>query len=344
MIWGFSHAHLKKLGGGDRDYLAAAAQGYRFLKQQFRDTQNGGYFWSTELDGTARNRDKIIYGQSFVIYALVEFYRASGNSEALADALRLFNDLQTHAHDPERKGWIEHFEPNWTPILRREPRAMVEVGGYKSANTHLHLMEAFTELYQVSQDAKVRLALLESLRLNQKYFYPRDAAKSCFHRKLGWERVTEASSAGLSYGHNVEFAWLMIRAERVLGLKPSWSHFYAHLDHALKYGWDSERGGVYSRGAGKQPATDTDKVWWVQSEMLAALVDALEHKPDARYEQALVQLLDFIDRYQAEPKTRIWRDTVTATGAPKSPALAHNWKANYHDVRALVKFLELNAR
>jgi len=344
MIWGFSHAHLKGLGDGKRDYLADARQGYEFLIRNFLDRDHGGYFWTTDLEGKPLNTRKIVYGESFVIYGLVEYFRASRDDSALRHALELYQVLQKHAHDSEHGGWIEHFQRDWTPILKPGPEAIVEVGGYKSANTHLHLMEAFAELYQVSRDPAVRRSLSEALELNQKYFYPKNAGESCFHRKLDWQPVTDASSAGLSYGHNVEFAWLMIRAENVLARNPSWGHFYAHLDHALKYGYDHERGGLYSRGTGDQPATDKDKIWWVQSEMLAALSDALKNRPDEAYSKALDSLLTFIEKYQADPADGIWYDTVTAEGKPKSRAKAHNWKANYHDVRALVKFIEYAAQ
>lgn len=86
----------------------------------------------------------------------------------------------------------------------------MEVGGLKSANTHLHLMEALTELYEASHDAAVKKSLAEALKINAEYFYPKDAGKSCFHRQPDWKVVTDPKSAGLSYGHNVEFAWLMI--------------------------------------------------------------------------------------------------------------------------------------
>jgi mannobiose 2-epimerase len=306
----------------------------------FKDGEHDGYFWTTDLKGQTLNPRKIVYGQAFVIYGLVEYYRASGDQSALRNALEQFRTLQKRAYDEKNGGWIEHFERDWTPMLKRGPEAIVEVGGLKSANTHLHLMEAFAELYDATRDREVRKALSESLRINKMYFYPRKAGKACFHRQMDWEEVTDQSSAGLSYGHNVEFAWLMIRAEQVLGRKPAWGHFYAHLDHALKYGYDHERGGLYSRGTGDNPATDKDKVWWVQSEMLAALTDALLNRPDEEYQTALASLLGFIRKYQADPKDGIWLDTVTFDGRPKSPGKAHNWKANYHDVRALVKFIE----
>jgi mannobiose 2-epimerase len=340
MIWGFSHAHLHGCSDDERNYLKAAAQGFRFLQNHFQDKTNGGYFWKTDLTGQVTNDRKIVYGQAFVIYALVEYVRASGDLEALRTAQALYQTLQKRAYDAKNGGWMEHFQRDWQPILKPEPGAEVEVPGYKSANTHLHLMEALAELAEITNDASVKKSLSEAIRLNVKYFYPKQPGKSCFHRQPDWKPVTDPKSAGLSYGHNVEFAWLMIRAEAVLNRKPSWSHFEAHLRHALNYGFDQSYGGLYARGDDDQPATDTDKIWWVQAEMLAALTVAVQHRAEPVYTEALDKLLEFVRTYQADQTDGIWLDTVTAEGKPKNTAKAHNWKANYHDVRALVKFTE----
>ena len=340
MIWGFSHAHLKGLSDAKRNYLKAAEQGYHFFQDHFLDKENGGYFWTTDLSGKPLDQRKLVYGESFAIYGLVEYYRASGNKAALGQALELYHVLQKHAHDGKNGGWVEHFERTWTPILDPKAPVIVELGGAKSANTHLHLMEALTELYEATRDPEVKQSLEEALKINSTWFYPEDPSKCAFHRQPDWQPVTAPSSAGLSYGHNVEFAWLMIRAEKILGRNLSWAHFDAHLQHALKYGYDHERGGLYSRGFDNQPATDTDKVWWVQAEMLAALTDGLKHKQNQACSESLEKLLQFINKYQAEPKEGIWLDTVAADGTPKVTAKAHNWKANYHDVRAMVKFIE----
>ncbi|HVV69953.1 MAG TPA: AGE family epimerase/isomerase, partial [Verrucomicrobiae bacterium] len=340
MIWGFSHAHLKKFDDPKRDYLKAAEQGYKFLIDHFLDREQGGYFWTTDLAGKPLDQRKIVYGESFVMYGLVEYYRASGDQTALQHALDLYHVLQRRAHDPNHGGWLEHFQRDWTPILDPGAQVIVERAGCKSANTHLHLLESLTELYAATKDNAVRQSLEEAVRINSTWFYPRDPGKSTFHRHLDWTPVTEPSSAGVSYGHNVEFAWLLIHAQEVLGQPPAWDHFDAHIRHALQFGFDHVRGGLYSRGFDDQPATDTDKVWWVQAEMLAALTDGLKHKPNPEYSKALEQLLQFITTYQENPSDGIWLDTVTAEGKPKVTAKAHNWKANYHDVRAIVKFIE----
>jgi len=123
-----------------------------------------------------------------------------------------------------------------------------------------------------------------------------------------------------------------------------WDHFYALLDHALKNGYDHQRGGLYYRGFDDHPATDTEKIWWVQAEMLSALTDALKHEDDPHYEIVLGQQLQFIKNHQVGPRAGIWLYAVTADGQPMDTTLANSWKANYHDVRAMMKFVDAFAR
>jgi mannobiose 2-epimerase len=341
MIWGFSHAHLRGLGDGSRDYLAAARQGYEFLIKHFLDPQHGGYYWRTDPAGKVLNDYKILYGEAFVVYALVEYYRASGDPQAMRHAMDLYRVIQARMHDPKHDGWFEHAQRDFQLVLDpADRRAEVEVAGRKSANAHLHWMEALSELYAVTRDRDVRRSLREALRLNQTYFYPKNPGQSCFHRMPDWQSVPQDPHPGLSYGHNVEFAWLMIRAEQVLRRTPSWFHFNAVMVHALKYGYDHVRGGLFNRGFGDRPATDTDKIWWVQSEMLAALADALAHEYNPAYSLALDKLLHWLVQYQILPADGIWIEAADAAGAPKNTSKAHSWKAAYHDVRGLVKFIE----
>jgi mannobiose 2-epimerase len=341
MVWGFSHAHIKGLEDPQRSYLEAARLGYEFIRDHFYDTANGGYFTSTDLTGNPLERRKSLYAQSFVIFAFLEYHRASADPRARSEAMDLFRLLQKKAHDGRNNGWFEHFEENWTVIT--EPYAgqyVIEVPGLKSANAHLHWMEALTALYKEMPDARVKQALAESIEVNQRYFYPKEPGKSSFHRHFDWRPVSAFSSQGLSYGHNVEFAWLMVEAQKALGRAPSWDHFYAHIDHALKFGFDHERGGVHDRGYGDRPASRTDKIWWVQAEMMAALTDAIRNHVRPDYGQALEKLNHFVWSFMVDPRDGIWLDTVAADGAIVSKAKANNWKAAYHDVRAMVKFYE----
>ena len=339
MVWAFSHAHLHGLDNKGH-CLEAAKNGYDFLTEKFGDHKNGGYFWKTDISGKTTNHQKILYGQSFVIYALVEYYRASKSDEALRRAMELYRVMQAHAHDQKNGGWVEHFTADWKPLCGKHTVAQVEVIGYKSANTHLHLQESLTELYDATRESRVKRSLEESLEINKRYFYPENVGSSCLHRKPDWSEVTSAGSLGLSYGHNVEFAHLMIRSENSLGRREDWPHFYALINHALKFGFDYWQGGLYYRGIDDRPAYDTTKVWWTQAEMISALTDALRHQENRGYRKSLNKLVHFVNEFQTDKRDGVWLNAVNRQGKPTNTGKAHNWKDNYHEVRALVKFIE----
>ena len=251
----------------------------------------------------------------------------------------LYREVQAHLHDDKNGGWFEQADRQWKLLAPGDRRNQFDLIGSKSANAHLHWMEALTELYEASRELAVKESLIEALRLNQTYFFPANPANYRAYRRFDWRAVTDPGYNELSYGHSVEFPWLMVRAERVLGRDLSWDRFYALLDHALKYGYDAERGGLYNRGFEEQPATDREKIWWVQAEMLAALTEALNHQSDVRYAVALEKLLDFVRTYQTSSEDGIWLTSVTADRAAAGTGKATSWKANYHDLRAILKFV-----
>jgi mannobiose 2-epimerase len=336
----FSHAHLKGLDKAGLGYLAAAEQGYRFLLEHFHDADHGGFRWMTDRAGRKLNDAKILYGQAFVVYALVELARAGGDSDVLSTALDLHRVVNERTRDSENGGWFEHTTPDWSLLPVDDARAVLDVAGLKSANANVHWLEALIELFDATGSEQVRRSLLEARLVNHRYFFPPDPARSCQYRQPDWSPVAGAASNAVSYGHNVEFAWMLIRAEKVLGLPPSWEVFYAHLDHALRNGYDHRRGGAYHAGFGNRPATRTEKVWWVQAELAVALTDALLNRWDHRYSRALVQTLGFVERHQTVHADGVWVQAVTAKGRRQEARKAGPWKVGYHEVRALVRLVE----
>jgi mannobiose 2-epimerase len=142
MVWFYSR--LARAGYGGREYLDAAASGYRFLKEKMWDPRYGGFYWQVDVTGEQKLwRKKHLYGQSFALYALSEYYLATGDKEALDLATRLFNLLEEKAHDKTYGGYLESFNEDWTPA---PPDEMSYMGrsDFKLMNTHLHLLESMT--------------------------------------------------------------------------------------------------------------------------------------------------------------------------------------------------------
>lgn len=338
LVWIFSLAHRKGFGAAD-EYLTAASSGYRFLLDHFLDRDRGGYAWATDRSGTPVNDAKILYGQAFVIYAFVEHARAGGEAEALQHALDVHRVVNEQLRDTEHRGWREHAAADWSPLPGDDPRGGIDVIGRKSGDTNLHWMEALAELFDETADHDVRRSLTEVLDVSRTHLFPDDPVQSHAYCFPNWSPDPAISNLW-PYGHNVEFVWLMIRAERALGAQPSWDQLYAYLDHTLLHGFDHRRGGVYRSGVIDHPADHTDKVWWVQAEMMAALTEALVQREEPRYATALAQLLTFVERHLIDRVDGVWLHAVTERGRRRVPLKSGASQVSYHEVRALVKLVD----
>jgi mannose/cellobiose epimerase-like protein (N-acyl-D-glucosamine 2-epimerase family) len=93
-------------------------------------------------------------------------------------------------------------------------------------------------------------------------------------------------------------------------------------------------------GFGARPALVTEKIWWGQAEMLAALTTSVRHRAAPEHVEALEQLLSFLTRHQIDPQDGVWFDAVKADGSPWRPAKAHGRKTSFHELRAMARFIE----
>ena len=341
LLWVFSHAHLLGYSTPQHDYLKRAAHGYCYLIESMLDRQYGGFFWKTDVNGGVIEAQKILYGQSMAIYGLVEYHRVSGLSEPLEYACSVYETVQQRFHDKVHGGWIEHCERDFTPLTCTGDRlpGMPDVIGFKSGDAHLHWMEALTELYSEVKDASVRDSLVEAIELLCTGFYPRDVSASAEYLLPDWKPVGNDEFSGVSHGHMIEFAWLMLHAQHALGLTHDWDHFESLMRHSLRYGFDQERGGFYFRGKPNEPACDTTKFWWVQAEGLSALTDAAAHFDSDEYNEPLSQLVNWIRNYQIRSDDGVWIVSTDDQGRPQNVKKAGEWKAAYHEVRAITKFV-----
>ncbi len=342
LLWAFSHAHLLCYSTSQHDYLKAAAHGYSYLIETMLDRQYGGCYWKTDVNRGVIEPNKILYGQAMAIYALVEYHRASGLSEPLAYACSIYETAQQRFRDTIHGGWVEHCDRDFTPLTCTGERlpGMPDIVGFKSGDAHLHWMEALTELYAQTQDASVRDSVVETIELLCTRFYPPDVRASCEYRLPDWNPIANDELSGVSHGHMIEFAWLLLHAQQALGMPRDWDHFESLLKHSLRYGFDHERGGFYFRGKPNETACDTTKYWWIQAEALSALTDAAAHFDSDEYNATLDQLVDWILNNQIRSDDGVWIVSTDAAGRPLNVKKAGEWKAAYHEVRAITKFVQ----
>lgn len=338
-------------------YKTGARHGFRFLNDVMWDKKMGGFFTLVDRQGRIVNDEsKTSYGNAFGIYAISAYYAATGDSNALNKAREAFYWLEKGAHDPIAYGYYQDLHQDGTPIKRKETNFSTSSIGYKDQNSSIHLLEAFTELYSVWPEPLVRRRLEEMLLLIRDTITSPEGYLYLFlqpdWRPISFKDSTKSSILKhrnldhVSFGHDVETAFLMLEASHALGNKndtKTLSVAKRMVDHALLNGWDNKSGGFYDEGYyfKNQPGItiikDT-KNWWAQAEGLNTLLVMADFFPNDKmnYFQKFKQLWKYVQSYLIDHRYGDWYEGGLDKEPHKRKALkGHIWKATYHQYRAI---------
>ncbi|MBU0715999.1 MAG: AGE family epimerase/isomerase [Verrucomicrobia bacterium] len=349
----FTLSSVHRAGLDDGRALDAARQGVLFVIRHFWDREYGGWYWITDREGHVQDDSKIMYGQCFGVYALAEYALASGDPQGKEYAEATFNVIQRSAADSAYGGYWEMFRRNWS----LKPGEL-DGGNRKTLDVHMHLMEAFTALYELTGSPTHRRKLEEIIQvLTARMLHPRfhtglaqfDAEfhplpAILFRNVWGSDRDTDAGARPLNntnYGHNLELCWLLKHAVEILGadLAPYLPIIKAMNDQAIKFGVDWEYGGVYVEGPHDGPATQTLKEFWQQAEVLVGFLDAVELFREQPYWDAFEDVFAFVWDKMINHEVGEWYALLERDGRIKWDYLGHEWKCGYHTVRAVIQSL-----
>jgi mannobiose 2-epimerase len=328
ILWTYSAAYGRYR---DPDYLAMAELAHDDLMAHFHDRRNGGFWWSIAADGTVLRDRKQIYGQAFAVYALAEYHAATGLGAPLEAAIGTYRLIEAHARE-RHGGYLEAFGPAWEPIADMRLSG-VDLNEPKSQNTHLHIMEAYTRLLAVWPDPALRGVLHELVGI----MLGRIVDPRAGHLGLFFAEDWEPRSDRVSYGHDIEAAWLLMRAAEVLGdpaLEARIRPLAVRIAEAtLAEGVDSD-GGVYNQG-GPGGLTDTNKEWWPQAEAVIGFLEAHRISGEERFLKAALRTWDFIEQRLIDRGKGEWLRGVTREGRVLDNELKVSfWKCPYHNGRA----------
>lgn len=351
ILWTFAAAYRHY---ADIAYLDMAERAYRYLRSNFADAEHGGYYWMLSAQGAVSEDKKQVYGQAFVIYALSEYAlaldalrehelakdAAAGQQNGLRAELeeecrRIFALLERHSLDPQHGGYIEAHARDWsaTDDLSLSGKDLNEK---KSMNTHLHVLEGYTNLYRIWPSETLRRSLAELLEVTLTHIV--DAQTG--HFRLFFDEAWDSKSRHVSYGHDIEGSWLLFEAAEVLGgqeLIERVRGVALHMAQAvLARGVDTD-GGLWNE-AEDGTLVDDGKDWWPQAEAMVGFYNAYQLSGDEAYREAAGRSWDFIrehlvDRERGEWYWSVSNDRVPNTKEPKLGA----WKCPYHNSRACLE-------
>lgn len=345
------------------EFLDYARSGYEFIRDHYRDEKYGGLFNSCTIEGMPDKGSlffKRSYAQAFAIHGLTKYFEVSGDSSALELATITFAWLDNNARDDIHGGYFEQLYREGTP-QEAGPEASSRPGylpftGLKEFNSSIHLLEALTGLYRVWPDSRVKGRLEEMYTLfKEKLIHPDGYLLLYFYPD--WTPVPASVMDSISegnawytqhatFGHDVEIAYLLLEAAKALGKEnDSVAHKLAKklVNHSMEYGWDYEKGGFYYMGYKNEDGMDIydpHKAWWTEAEGLNALLlmHSLYPEDDKDYYGLFLQLWNYIDHYLIDKEYGGWYNYgLDNFPENRKQKKSHNWKASYHNVRAMVE-------
>lgn len=360
-IW--TNAKAAEIFPNNKRYLSYAGHGVDFLKEVMWDPEHGGFYSFVSKEGVPmlkEGEEKSAYGNAFAIYGLAAYYKVSGDIEALDLAKKSFLWLEENAHDPVHKGYYNVLHVDGKPVERTEERPSTSDVGYKDQNSSIHLLEAFTELYQVWPNDLLADRLTEMLVLIRDTITTEDGYMRLFFEP-DWTPVSFRGTSRqvvekhyyldhVSFGHDVETAFLMLEASHALGIRDDEKTLETGkkmLDHSLRNGWDEEHGGFYDGGyyfEGDKEISilNADKNWWAQAEGLNTLLLMHRYFPEdeLEYDNYFSKLWGYTQRYLIDDTYGGWYEWGLDTRPESKTALkGHIWKASYHNFRALTNVM-----
>jgi len=331
LLWAFaaSSNHLKS-----QTYKPLCDRAYEYLSDHFKDNKHGGVYWLVDYKGVAIIKRKQVYAQAFAIYSLSEYYQFSKVEAAKQWAIDLFLTIEKYAKDNENDGYFEAFDEDWSPIddMRLSEK---DLNASKTMNTHLHVLESYTSLLKIHNSNLLRDALKNLVNLMFNRFL-----NNQFNFELFFDSKWHLLSDSISFGHDIEAAWLIIEAAKTLNddslMHKAEQNAIKISDRFLKTAID-KYGGVMNEKNKSSGHIDTDLHWWPQMEALIGLAFVYRITGNIKYEEVALKIWDFSKKHLKDHNNGEWHFRVNKYHEPYSTeSKVSMWKAPYHNTRACI--------
>ncbi len=338
ILWSFSAAY-RVLGEENHKYLECANHAKEYLLARFYDAKEGTLCWSVDHSGRQVDTKNQFYALAFAVYGLSEHYRAVGDEESLEAAKVLYGSIEKHSYDAKSGGYLEAKSREWQDIedLRLSEK---DDNAPLTMNTHLHILEAYTNLYRVWQSDELKGSLIRLIKIfTQRIFNPQTGHLSLFF-DMEWNRLDGI----YSYGHDIEASWLILEAAQVVGSEELLDEVMSVTERVAEASFEgiqSDGSMIYERhGDGSY---DMERHWWVQAECVVGLMWlAKYHKRGEEAIEAAIECWGYIkDNLVDSEGGEWWWSRLESGDVNRVEDKAGMWKCPYHNSRMCLEVVEL---
>ncbi len=336
ILWAFSAAYRVL---GDKTYLEAASSAKHYIIDHFIDPEYGGVYWSLDCNGKPLDTKKQFYAIGFAIYGMSEYARATGDAEALKVAIDLYRCIEEHALDHEYNGYIEAMTRDWQPIADMR-LSELDANYPKSQNTHLHIIEPYTNLYRVWKSDELKASLHNLIDI----FTDRILNPETHHLDLFFDMDWKRGAGALeSYGHDIECSWLIHEAALVLGD----AEVLMKVEPIVEMVAKASEKGLNADGSMVHEANldtgyvDSDLHWWVQAEAVVGFFNIYQYFGDKSALQKAQHCWTYIKENLIDNENGEWHWSRRKDGTLNlDDDKAGFWKCPYHNSRMCLEIIE----
>jgi len=334
ILWSFSSAFNAT---GNLEYQLIAKRAYEYIIKHFIDKDFGGVYWTVTFSGQPLDTKKQVYAIAFTIYALSEFYKANKIDEAKKLAIDLFRLLVEKSYDKEKTGHFEAFTREWEEIenLRLSQK---DANEKKTMNTHLHVLEAYSNLYKIWKDDELRQQIKTLIKNFSEHIINKETGNLILFFDENWTR----KSTTISYGHDIEASWLLLEAAEIINepvLINEIKILSIKMAQATNKGIDMD-GGLFYEYEPEHNLLIKEKHWWVQAEAMVGFFNAWQISNDYAFLQLCLLNWDFIKDKILDKDNGEWFWGITEDGSPmQGEDKAGLWKCPYHNSRACMEII-----
>ena len=334
ILWAFSAAYSRTK---EQSHLNFATEAYNYIVKYFVDEEFGGAYWSLNLDGRVYDGRKQIYGIAFCIYGLAAYYKITNEKKALEIAIRFYEVIENYSFDEIKNGYREAYTRNWQPIddLRLSDKDSNEA---KTMNTHLHIVEAYANLYSVWNDEKLKKQIINLLNLFDTYFIN----KNNHHYNLFFDNDWNLKSTLQSYGHDIEAAWLLQQCAEIIGEENAIQTFrkLALPVTEATISMIDKDGGMWYEFEAASNEMIYEKHSWPQAEAMIGFLNAYQVSGEARWLSLSLKSWHFIKQTIINKDNGEWYWGVTKNNNIMEKEKAGFWKCPYHSGRACLEIID----
>lgn len=332
-LWTFSAAY--RVTNNER-YLAVANHLYDFLVNNVYDHEYKGLYWLVDYQGNPKDTRKHVYTQSFGIYALSEYYRATNKPEALEMAKDLYHLIEEKGFNPDNNAYKEEFDREWNEI----PNEMLSENGVMAditMNTHIHILEAYTTFYKAWPNEGLKGRLENLLQILFEKIYDQESKFLGVFFDKNWNSLLDIKS----FGHDIEASWLIDETLKAIDSeKPEYVQMVIDIAYNIADYAMQEDGSLINEQVGD--VVDKTRVWWVQAEACVGFMNAYQRTKDEKFLTLVNQLWEYVKNNLVDKRENgEWYWSIEADGTPTTKRnIGDPWKASYHNGRFCLEIME----